>query len=67
MRDYKTLEIYRLQTKKDGIINMLSQSLTTDHIIHPSFATTEFFEFVVKNPYNVAQTITVEFDDPDLR
>ncbi|KAK3104423.1 hypothetical protein FSP39_001776 [Pinctada imbricata] len=67
LRDYKTLEIYRLQTKKDGILNMLSQSLTSDHVIHPTFATTEFFEFVVKNPYNVAQTISVQFNDPDLR
>ncbi|XP_062617587.1 nephrocystin-4-like [Saccostrea cucullata] len=67
MKDYKTLEIYRLQTKKDGILNMLSQSISTEHIIHPSFGSPEFFEFVLKNPLNVQQTITIEFEDTDLR
>lgn len=67
MKDYKTLEIYRLQTKKDGILNMLSQSISTEHVIHPSFGTSEFFEFVLKNPLNVQQTITIEHEDSDLR
>lgn len=67
MKDYKTLEIYRLQTKKDGIINMLSQSISTEHTINPSFGTSEFFEFVLKNPLNVQQTITIEHEDKDLR
>jgi nephrocystin-4 len=67
MRDFKTLEVYRMQSKKDGILNMLSQSITTDHVINPSFGTTEFFEFVLKNPYNVQQTLTVEFDNKYLQ
>ncbi|CAC5423619.1 NPHP4 [Mytilus coruscus] len=66
MRDFKTLEIYRMQSKKDGILNMLSQAITTDHVINPAFGSTEFFEFVLKNPYNVQQTFTVEFDDKYL-
>ncbi|CAG2201703.1 NPHP4 [Mytilus edulis] len=66
MRDFKTLEIYRNQSKKDGILNMLSQAITTDHVINPAFGSTEFFEFVLKNPYNVQQTFTVEFDDKYL-
>ncbi|XP_033763322.1 nephrocystin-4-like isoform X5 [Pecten maximus] len=66
MRDYKTMEIYRLQTKKDGIMNMLSQTISTNYTLHPSFGTSEFFEYVFKNPFNVQQTITVEFDDREL-
>ncbi|CAG2204403.1 NPHP4 [Mytilus edulis] len=45
---------------------MLSQAITTDHVINPAFGSTEFFEFVLKNPYNVQQTFTVEFDDKYL-
>ncbi|KAJ8319810.1 hypothetical protein KUTeg_001397 [Tegillarca granosa] len=66
-RDLKTLEIYRLQTKKDGIMSMLSQTITTEHIIHPSFATSEFFEFVLKNPFNIQHTVTIEWEDNDLK
>ncbi|XP_021379713.1 nephrocystin-4-like isoform X2 [Mizuhopecten yessoensis] len=66
MRDYKTIEIYRLQTKKDGIMSMLSQTISTNYTVHPSFGSSEFFEYVFKNPFNVQQTITVEFDDKEL-
>ena len=67
MRDLKTLEIYRLQTKKDGIVSMLSQSITTEHTIHPSFGNSEFFEFVLRNPYNVEHTIRIEWEDKSLQ
>ncbi|XP_060072495.1 nephrocystin-4-like isoform X2 [Ylistrum balloti] len=66
MRDYKTMEIYRLQTKKDGIMNMLSQTISTTYTLHPSFGTAEFFEYVFKNPFNVQQTVVVEFEDKEL-
>ncbi|ESO88791.1 hypothetical protein LOTGIDRAFT_125375, partial [Lottia gigantea] len=66
-RDLKTIEIYRLQTKRDGILSMLNESITTEHTIFPSFGTTEFFEFVFRNPFNTEQTITVECSDPDLQ
>ncbi|KAI8794088.1 nephrocystin-4 isoform X1 [Biomphalaria glabrata] len=65
-RDYKTMDIYRNQTKHDGIISMLSTSITTEHILFPSFGTTEFFEFVLRNPFNNEQTLTIEINDPDL-
>ncbi|KAK3594431.1 hypothetical protein CHS0354_000253 [Potamilus streckersoni] len=67
MRDYKTMEIYRLQTKKDGILSMLSQSISTEHTIHPSFGTAEFFEFVLRNPFNVQHMVQIQCDDKDLR
>ena len=66
-RDFKTMDIYRNQTKRDGIINMLNTSITTDHTIFPSFGTAEFFEFVVKNPFNHEETVTIEINDPELQ
>ncbi|XP_071109623.1 nephrocystin-4-like isoform X1 [Haliotis cracherodii] len=64
MRDMKTMEIYRMQTKREGILTMLSNTITTEHTIYPTFATAEFFEFVLKNPYNVQQNITMDCSDP---
>ncbi|XP_046554926.1 LOW QUALITY PROTEIN: nephrocystin-4-like [Haliotis rubra] len=63
-RDIKTMEIYRMQTKREGILTMLSNTITTEHTIYPTFATAEFFEFVLKNPYNVQQSISMECSDP---
>ncbi|KAH9490048.1 Nephrocystin-4 [Bulinus truncatus] len=65
-RDYKTMDIYRNQTKHDGIINMLSTSITTEHVLFPSFGTVEFFEFVLRNPFNQEQTLIIEINDPEL-
>jgi nephrocystin-4 len=65
-RDLRTIELYRSQGKRDGILNMLHQAITTEHIIHPVFSCTEFFEFVLKNPYNSEHTITIEWNDPEL-
>ena len=66
-RDLRTIELYRSQGKRDGILSMLSQAITTEHTIHPASGTTEFFEFVLKNPYNHQHTITIEWEDPELR
>ncbi|KAH3821253.1 hypothetical protein DPMN_123015 [Dreissena polymorpha] len=66
-RDLKTLEIYRLQTKKDGIQAMLSQSISTEHTIHPSFGASEFFEFVLRNPFNVEHHVKIEWEDKALQ
>ncbi|XP_072022580.1 nephrocystin-4-like [Amphiura filiformis] len=65
-RDLKTIEIYRERTKKDGILNMLQSVITTEHTVHPSFGHAEFFEFVLKNPYNIQHTISIQWEDPDL-
>lgn len=67
MRDLKTIDFYRQQTKRDGILNMLSQNMTTEHTIYPSFGTTEFFEFVLRNPFNIQHSVVVECNDPELR
>ncbi|XP_078696197.1 nephrocystin-4-like isoform X1 [Branchiostoma floridae x Branchiostoma belcheri] len=65
-RDLRTVELYREQTKHDGITSMLSQVITTHYTVFPSLGTAEFFEFVLKNPYNVEHTITVDSDSPQL-
>ena len=65
-RDLKTIELYRKENKQEGIVSMLNQAITTEHAIHPSMGATEFFEFELKNPYNVEHTIVVECTDPEL-
>ena len=45
---------------------MLTQAITTKHSIHPSFGTAQFFEYVLKNPYNTEHTIVVNCEDPEL-
>ena len=56
-----------MQTKKEGIEAMLSQSITTEHTIHPSFGTSEFFEFVLRNPFNVEHTVKIEWEAKNLQ
>ncbi|XP_071477483.1 nephrocystin-4-like, partial [Diadema antillarum] len=66
MRDLKTIELYRERSKKEGILNMLQSVITTEHTINPSFGRAEFFEFVLKNPYNASHTISIQWEHPDL-
>nr|XP_006819889.1 PREDICTED: nephrocystin-4-like [Saccoglossus kowalevskii] len=66
-RDLKTIEVYRERSKKEGIRSMLQSAITTEHTIHPSFGHAEFFEFILKNPYNVQHTVYIQCDDPDLQ
>ncbi|XP_033642216.1 nephrocystin-4-like isoform X2 [Asterias rubens] len=65
-RDLKTIEIHRDRMKKDGILSMLQSAITTEHIVHPTFGQAEFFEFVLRNPYNVQHTISIQWDEPEL-
>jgi len=66
MRDLRTIELFRAQSKRDGIMNMLNVAITTDHTLFASMGTSEFFEFVLQNPYNVEHTVVVDSPDPDL-
>ena len=34
---------------------MLNQAITTEHVIHPSMGTTEFFEYQLTNPNNTKE------------
>ena len=65
-RDLKMIALYRSQNKREGILNMLNSAITSEHTIHPSLGTTEFFEFVLCNPYNVQHTVIVDTDNPEL-
>lgn len=61
------MEFYRNQTKHDQIMNKLHEYITTEYAIYPNFGIVEFFEFVLTNPYNEAQTVTIIVDDADLQ
>ncbi|TNN52495.1 Nephrocystin-4 [Liparis tanakae] len=50
----------------EGIANMLSQAITTRHLLYANLGTAEYMEFVLKNPFNAPQTVTVLSDDPEL-
>ncbi|KAM7404388.1 hypothetical protein PAMP_011736 [Pampus punctatissimus] len=54
------------RNKIEGIANMLSQAITTQHLLYASLGSAEYMEFVLKNPFNVAQTVTILSDDPEL-
>ncbi|CAJ1055521.1 nephrocystin-4 [Xyrichtys novacula] len=54
-------------SKAEGIANMLSQAITTQHLLFASLGSAEYMEYVLKNPFNVPQTVTIHSDDPELR
>ncbi|XP_054464915.1 nephrocystin-4 [Anoplopoma fimbria] len=53
-------------SKAEVIANMLSQAITTQHLLYASLGSAEYMEFVLKNPFNVPQTVTIHSDDPEL-
>ncbi|TRY82321.1 hypothetical protein DNTS_000054 [Danionella cerebrum] len=65
-RDLRIIEAYRERFKAQEITNMLSQAITTKHTLYATLGTAEFFEFHLKNPFNVPQTVTIECEDPEL-
>ncbi|KAM9475251.1 LOW QUALITY PROTEIN: nephrocystin-4 [Clarias gariepinus] len=65
-QDLRLIEAYRERCKVEGIMNMLSQTITTSHTIYATLGTAEFFEFVLKNPFNIPQTVTIECEDPEI-
>ncbi|KAF6016808.1 NPHP4 [Bugula neritina] len=65
-RDLKIMEAYRSQSKADGIRNMLNQAITTEHVIHPSMGSTEFFEYQLSNPNNSEVTISIRVDCDEI-
>lgn len=54
------------RAKAEGIANMLSRAITTEHLLFASLGSAHYMEFVLKNPFNVPQTVTVCSDDPEL-
>jgi len=64
---FRIMEFYRNQTKHDQIMNKLHEFITTEYAIYPNFGVVEFFEYVITNPYNEPQTITIIIDDPEVQ
>ncbi|XP_075762563.1 nephrocystin-4 isoform X2 [Pelodiscus sinensis] len=65
-RDLQIIDAYRERLKAEGISSMLSQAITTNYTLYATLGTAEFFEFALKNPYNVQHTVTIEIDHPEL-
>ncbi|KAM8864014.1 nephrocystin-4 isoform 2-T2 [Spinachia spinachia] len=64
-------ELYQIKpsgkhSEAEGIANMLSQAITTQHLLYAGLGSAEYMEFVLKNPFNAPQTVTIHSDDPEL-
>lgn len=57
----------KANSKAEGITNMLSQAITTQHLLYASLGSAEYMEFVLKNPFNVHHSVTILSDDSELR
>ncbi|XP_069804514.1 nephrocystin-4 [Dendropsophus ebraccatus] len=66
-RDLQIIEAYRERTKAECISSMLNQAITSNYTVYATLGTAEFFEFQLKNPYNIQYTVSIEIDHPDLR
>uniref|UniRef100_A0A6I8PPT9 Uncharacterized protein n=1 Tax=Xenopus tropicalis TaxID=8364 RepID=A0A6I8PPT9_XENTR len=49
---------YRERTKPECISSMLNQAITSNYTVYATLGTAEFFEFELKNPYKIANTLT---------
>uniref|UniRef100_A0A452SHM5 Nephrocystin 4 n=1 Tax=Ursus americanus TaxID=9643 RepID=A0A452SHM5_URSAM len=65
-RDLQVIAAYRERTKAESIASALSLAITTEHTIHVTLGTAEFFEFALRNPHNTQHTVTIEVDSPEL-
>ncbi|XP_075046122.1 nephrocystin-4 isoform X2 [Mixophyes fleayi] len=66
-RDLQIIEAYRERTKAECISSMLNQAITSNYTVYATLGTAEFFEFQLKNPYNIQHTVSIEIDHTDLR
>ncbi|KAG7472796.1 hypothetical protein MATL_G00112680 [Megalops atlanticus] len=65
-RDLRLIKAYRERSKAESITSMLSKAITTQHMLYAAPGTAEFFEFALKNPFHVQQTVTIESEDLEL-
>ncbi|XP_043355987.1 nephrocystin-4 isoform X5 [Dermochelys coriacea] len=65
-RDLQIIDAYRERIKAESISSMLRQAITTNYTLYATLGTAEFFEFALRNPYNVQHTVTIEIDHPEL-
>ncbi|KAM7030462.1 nephrocystin-4 [Acridotheres tristis] len=64
--DLQVIDSYRDHIKGETIYQMLSQAITATRTVYAVLGTAEFFEFALKNPYNIQHTVTIEVDHPEL-
>nr|XP_019944234.1 PREDICTED: nephrocystin-4 isoform X1 [Paralichthys olivaceus] len=65
-RELLQMKLSEERNKSEGIASMLSQAITTQHLLYAGLGSAEYMEFVLKNPFNVPQTVTIHSDDPEL-
>ncbi|XP_037629345.1 nephrocystin-4 [Sebastes umbrosus] len=65
-RELNQIKPREQHSKAEGITNMLSQAITTQHLLYASLGSAEYLEFVLKNPFNVPQTVSIHSEDPEL-
>ncbi|KAF7643592.1 hypothetical protein LDENG_00236780, partial [Lucifuga dentata] len=65
-RDLHQMKPRGQHSKAAGIARMLSQAITTQHLLYASLGSAEYLEFVLTNPFNVPQTVTIHSDAAEL-
>ncbi|CDQ86114.1 unnamed protein product [Oncorhynchus mykiss] len=65
-RDLRLMHAYRERSKAEGITHILSQAITIHHTLYATLGTAEYLEYVLRNPFNTPQTVTIYSEDPEL-
>uniref|UniRef100_A0A452HX64 Uncharacterized protein n=1 Tax=Gopherus agassizii TaxID=38772 RepID=A0A452HX64_9SAUR len=65
-RDLQIIDAYRERIKAESISSMLIQAITSSYTLYATLGTAEFFEFALRNPYNIQHTVTIEINHPEL-
>ncbi|XP_041712170.2 nephrocystin-4 isoform X2 [Coregonus clupeaformis] len=65
-RDLRLMQAYRERSKAEGITHILSQAITMHHTLYATLGTAEYLEYVLRNPFNTPQTVTIYSEDPEL-
>ena len=65
--DLRTLSMYRQQTKHKDIAHHLMSFITREIRIRLMPGYTEFFEYILDNPYSEQHSISIACDDDELR
>ncbi|KAI3387770.1 hypothetical protein SNEBB_004094 [Seison nebaliae] len=63
----KELEKFRELNKHRAITDMLKRSITYSHSINVSFGSSDYLEYVVRNPYSEPKTLIIEYVDSNIR
>ncbi|CAH8511390.1 unnamed protein product [Schistosoma bovis] len=58
-----TISHYRDQKKHELFERLINKATTIEHELFTSFGCTEFFEYQLKNPFNIEDTVNVNIED----